>query len=280
MKEPLASDKFRLVADRRLIFCISSGRAGSDYLATILDSAEEVRCMHEQAPYMHGKYLTMINTRPYPETQERRLIKCSAIAEEFGALSPATIYGETNHMFIKTFFDVALAVFTDVDVIILRRNLAAVLKSFIELEYFTPGNIHWPNWMSSPNARTAALPCIGSDDSLDQFDLCIGYLFDIEARACRFKREFPGVRTHEVRLEDLNDMAGVEKLFAGLGVTPTDETKKLCGQTVNDRTEIKRFHNNPTSMELCRERIRLYIAKAKALGIRIPDSAALDDLKV
>jgi hypothetical protein len=279
MKELLASAKLKRVADRRVIFCINSGRAGSDYLATILDSAEEVRCMHEQAPCMHGEYLTMINARPYPETKEKRFVKCSAIADEFTTLSPATIYGETNHMFIKTFFDVVLTVFKNVDVIILRRNFAAVLKSFIELRYFTPMNIHWPNWMSSPNACTAALECIGPDHTLDQFDLCIAYLFDIEARACRFKREFPNVRTHEVRVEDLNGTAGVEQLFARLNITPTAETEAICGRTVNDRVEIKRFHNNPTSIELCQDRLGVYIAKAKARGIQIPDSAALDDLK-
>jgi len=67
--------------------------------------------------------------------------------------------------------------------------------------------------MSSPNAATAVLPAIGPDTTLDQFDLSIAYLLDIEARAVRFKIEYPHVRTHEVRLEELNEIKGVEEFF-------------------------------------------------------------------
>ena len=44
-----------------------------------------------------------------------------------------------------------------IDIVVLRRDLAFVLKSFVELGYFSPRNPLSFEWMSSPNAATAAL---------------------------------------------------------------------------------------------------------------------------
>jgi len=60
-------------------------------------------------------------------------------------------------MFIKTYFDVIMNDFLNVDVIILRRDIASVLKSFIELGYFSKSNKMWPKWMHYPDAVTSAI---------------------------------------------------------------------------------------------------------------------------
>jgi hypothetical protein len=160
--------------------------------------------------------------------------------------------------------------FRNVDVVILRREVARVLKSFIELGYFSSQNPLSLSWMSSPNAATAALPAVAPDSELDQFDLCIAYLVDVEARAQRFKRDYPNVRTHEVLLEHLNDIAYVEELFARLQLTPTAATKELCGRAVNERTRRKEKIDNAVTIEKCRERLAEYIEKAKIAGLTIP----------
>jgi tRNA(His) 5'-end guanylyltransferase len=141
--------------------------------------------------------------------------------------------------------------------------------------YFSPLNPLSFAWMSSPNAVTAVLPAIGPDTSLDQFDRCIAYLLDIEARAERFKREYPKVRTHDVRLEQLNEINFVEDLFARLGITPTGATRKLCGLTSNERQRRKEQIANPTTIDQCQTRLAEYIRKAEAHGIKIPVSALL-----
>ena len=130
--------------------------------------------------------------------------------------------------------------------------------------------------MSSPNSATAALRPIGADADLDQYDAAIAYLLDIEARALRFQREYPAVRTHEVRLEQLNDSAAVEALFQRLNLSATTRTSELCGQRVNDRPHRKEHFRNPTTVEECRARLAAYVEKAKRLGIEIPRSAALE----
>ena len=270
-----ATSHFPDVADRHLIFSINSGRSGSKYLSQLLSTARHVKSFHEAQPKMSGEFIAMINSEPLERSREKRRVKSAAIASILRAGRRKESYAETNHTFIKTFFDVVLEDFHNVDVIILRRELALVLKSFIELGYFSSRNPVALDWMSSPNAATAALPAIGPDAALDQFDLCIAYLLDIEARAERFKTDYPSVRTCEVRLEQLNQIACVEGLFDRLGIMPTAATKKLCGQIINERQHRKQRAGNPTTMQECRKRLAEYVGKAKERGIRIPASVAL-----
>lgn len=264
---------------QRLFFCINSGRSGSEYLAGLLGSTNEVTSYHEAEPTMTGKYLHMINDATYTDSFQKRQIKVKMIKKIIRGFPLAEIYCETNHMFIKTFFDVVLEAFKKVEVIILRRELALMLKSFIELNYFSWQNKIWPDWMSSPNATTAAVPCIASDKEMDQYDRCIAYLVDIEARSERFKREYPWVKSHEIRLEALNNYGNVEKLFRDLRITPTNKTREIVGQVVNIREKRKKDFDNPTELEYCRERIAIYIKKSKSLGMSLPESLALDRYK-
>jgi hypothetical protein len=266
---------FSEVADRHLIFSINSGRAGSKYLAQLLGTARDVQSFHEAAPKMSGEFIRMINSEPLAASREKRRVKSEAIAK-FLRNSPTSVtYAETNHTFIKTFFDVVLDDFRNVDVIILRRDPVLVLKSFIELGYFSPLNPLAYSWMSSPNATTAALPALEPDAMLDQFDLCIAYLLDIEARTERFQKEYPNVRQYEVRLEELNEICRVQDIFRRLGLTLTQATAELCGRAVNERQPRKQAIANPTTLMECEQRLADYIERAVARGIRVPASAVL-----
>jgi hypothetical protein len=266
-------------SDRRVFFSINSGRSGSQYLAELLGTAEEVTSFHEAEPFMNEEYLHLVNQFSYPDTIKKRRLKAKAIKKILRGLPPDQIYCETNHMFIKTFFDVIAEEFQNLEVIILRRELAFVLKSFIELGYFSDKNSAWADWMTNPNAKTAALPCISSDDRLDQYDLCIAYLFDIEARALRFQKAYPLVKTHQVRLESLNDYFNVESLFRDLKITMTDKTKSFLGRKTNTREKAKNNYDNPSDLEYCRKRIEIYIEKALSSGIVLPDTLALGEYK-
>ncbi len=268
---------FRKSPDRRLLFSINPGRSGSRYLAELLGTAEEVTSFHEAEPLMNGPYLQMINNMPYAGSVNKRRIKCKAVKKILDGLPAGQIYCETNHMFIKTFYDVVLHEFKNVEVIILRRKLSHVLKSFIELGYFSSKNTAWPDWMSSPNAQTRAINCIDMDVNLDQYDLCIAYLLDIEARARRFQREYPHVSTYEVRLESLCHYPNVVTFFEKLKITPTGKTREITGKVLNSRKEAKMRYANLSEIEYCEERIREYIKKAVLLGIDVPKNIVSAD---
>ena len=212
---------------------------------------------------MNREYLEMINRLPYEATRTERAVKCQAIADVLRQMEPGQVYAETTHMFIKTFYDVVLEEFHNVEVILLRRNLALVLKSFVEMGYFSDRNAYWDKWMSSPAAATAALRPRREISTLDQYDRCIAYLLDIEARGDRFKREYPQVRVHEVQLESLDRYSAIEKLFAALRISATSKAEEVCRQKINDRNTVKHQINNPTSLETCRARLEQYFREVQ-----------------
>jgi len=255
----------------RLFFSINSGRSGSNYLAKLLGTSAEVVSFHEAQPFMSGQYLKMVNNAPMRRSFQQRMKKVHAIQQKRNQIQ-GKIYCETNHMFIKTFHDVVIHHYgSKVEVVLLRRYLPSVLKSFIELSYLNK-NPESRGWMSSPNAKTAAIQCIGPDNSLDHYDICIGYLIDIEARALRFKAQYQNIKVHEAELDALNNKESVQKLFNQLNITFTDRTEKFFGRVVNQRMGPKRKRNNPTTIKYCKRRIRQYIRKANKLGIEIPET--------
>ncbi len=267
------------ILKHRLIFCINPGRSGSQYLSELLGTAEEVISYHEPNPPMTGDFLELINKYPYDNQRslQIRRVKSRQIKNILRDFPEGKIYCETNHMFIKSFFDIVCRDLQKIDVIILRRHLPITLKSFIELGYFSYKHLNWPLWMSSPNAVTAAIQCIDKDENLDQYDLCIAYLIDIEARAIRFQKDYPSIPVHEIRLESLNNYVRVKELFDNLRITPTEKTESIYMKKINQRSNVKsKYHDSPIDINYCHERINRYISLANAQGIPIPSSLALE----
>lgn len=256
----------------RLVFSINSGRSGSQYLARLLGTANGVCAFHEAEPDMSGLFLQMVCQQGLKETFAARSIKAQAIEHIIGQLPAGTLYAETNHMFIKTYFDVILQYFGEhiVEVIRLRRRLPDVLKSFINMGYFSDRNRVWPAWMHIPGRCDSAFNPPPLQRQPDQFDLAIGYLLDIEARAERFRAHYPDCKVHEVRLESLQTPEEVDSFFAVIGLSTTPTTLEMIGKPANERTQRKAQIAMPTTAEYCEERIRDYIHSCRASGCSLP----------
>jgi hypothetical protein len=253
------------------IFCINSGRAGSKYLAALLGTASGVYSFHEPEPQMIGNYLRMVAEKGCEATFALRRIKSKAIVKIASRFPDRSVYAETSHMFIKTFYDVVLHDLENVVVIHLQRDLLQTLKSFVQLCYFSEKNTTWPDWMISPNARTASIKCIGTDRQLDYIDLSIAYLIDIEARAKSFQHRYPEIPFHTVDIKDLNDTKKIRKLFADLGLSFTRETEEVIGKKINQRANLKEKYVNPTDELNLEARIQDYLRKGQESGIHFPE---------
>jgi len=260
----------------RCVFSINSGRSGSEFLAQLLGTGEGVHSYHEAPPEMIGAVLDEVNRKPIAHSRDARRFKCAAVRELMRGKSG--IFVETNHMFIKTFYDVAVDEFRDIDVIVLRRELARVVKSFIELCYFTPRNPAWNKWMSIPGGANSAVTPIAPFERMDQYDRVIAYLVDIEARAIRFAAEHPHVRLHEVRLESLNHADGIRALFESLRIETTTETWKPDVHHRNERRDNKARFSSPADLNYCRERVAMYLDKSRAIGLPVPATLAVSPL--
>lgn len=258
---------------RKLVFSISSGRAGSEYLKTILGSALNVKSFHEPEPSMSGTFLMDSMINPLITSYEKRLEKVKKIKEVISHFPPSTIYAETNHMFIKTFYDVILENFKDCDiyVIVLRRALDKVLASFIKMGYFTEKNNAWPHWMHKVPSVNSLLKPIMNYEEMDQYDRAIAYLLDIEMRAREFiKMQSENCFIREVNLDDIQTFEQVENLFDFLGLSATPYTYEVVGEVVNARKERKEGLNIDTNLEYCADRIRQFLKVHREAGIKIP----------
>ena len=261
--------------NRRLIFTISPGRAGSEYLAKLLNTAVNIHALHEPHPCMNGRILEMAMNMPPAESYGQRRIKLLGINRSLSHLGSDTIYAETSHMFIKSFHDVVLDYYENVDVIILRRQLHKVLKSFIELGFFSDINPVADRWMHKPGSANSAAELLKPLDEMDQYEKCIAYLLDIEALARAFRINHPDIKTHEITLDSITGVEGARQLFRDLGAQWTEESDRLYSRVVNRKDTYRSAIANLAPEEYCQERLQQYIQQAQATGKSIPDIKAV-----
>jgi hypothetical protein len=264
------------------VFSINSGRSGSYYLYRLLDTAANVTAFHEPLPDGAGRYTplfpagrpNLVDTVLGPLVRLRKRRKIAAIERTLAGLPPGQIYAETNHMFILSFYTGAMARFPSSTVVILRRYLPRVLKSFVELDYFST-HAQTKFWYTSANIRSAAVRALAPDREMDPVDRSIAYLIDIEGRAQRFKRQYPHARTIDARLEELNGWDGAMRLFTALGAEPTDATRQLLegGGPRNEKSTEKGVRE--VSEEFCRDRILQYVETCRTRGIVLPELPAM-----
>lgn len=256
----------------RLLFCISPGRAGSHYLATLLGTAKNVSAYKEAKPVMAYEFVGMVNNLPLQYTFNQRRIKVEAIKQQIKRNPKDSIYCETNHMFIKTFYDVVINSFKEsAEVIILRRNLPKVLKSFVDLGYFGH-NEESLNWMTRPGKINSVFPLYKPFNMMNQYEKCISYLIDIECRALKFKKEFKNIKTYEIDVDKLNNIEQVNNFFNLLNIRATEKTPKLVGTIINNRIERKKEFNTFTTIEKCQEECKKYLQETAKNHIIVPNT--------
>ena len=265
---------------RQYFFCINSGRSGSKYLTTLFAASPQAVAFHEAMPQMNGDLLHLIEREPYDATYDARRFKADAVRTHLARHPERHAYAETNHMFIKTFFDVVMREFDPVTgervgIVILRRDLTAVVKSFAELGMFTNSNAVWPAWMVSPYARTRAIEPAAPAGTLDPLETTVAYLVDIEARAQRFLRDYPHADVFETRLEAFADPAEIARLYAWAGLTLNDAARALSGQPVNERHKRKAQIGATVRREACEAAVARYLQRCADAGITVPPTLAL-----
>ncbi|CAM9916290.1 unnamed protein product [Scytosiphon promiscuus] len=205
----------------RFVFVASAGRSGTHFLSKLLDTAPGAVAFHEADPTLSG-HNTLMAAATLPEKSygERRhkaeAVLRSARWHLFHRGLETLTYIDTSHLFLKAFSDVVmcdLAPHFRVDVVVLRRDPAAVLKSRIDLGHFC-GRHKRSDWLllsSHDEAadHTAAPRECSQDDGMesrgverdngrpvvqgadmDGFEALIAYANHTEAEIRKFKRRY------------------------------------------------------------------------------------------
>lgn len=259
---------------RRMIFSINPGRSGSNYLADLLETSDSTASFHEANPNMSGDTIDLINKYPMVDTLKiRKKTKLLFLKKQLLAIPENLVYCDTNQQFIKSFYDVVLSTFSNVEVIVLRRDFVSVLKSFVQLGFYTENHRATKKWMVSFDSPNFCFNPPYSKEKLDPIDSIITYLIEIELRIEKFKKDYPNVNIIEVYLDQLMDKTEVKKLFEKLNITYTSRTDLFTGKKVNERKDQKLGYTSQSpniTYEYCMNRLNLYLDEAKKHNLHIP----------
>lgn len=280
----------------RLIFSVNTGRSGSCYLASILNSCEKVVGEHEPRPGAGGAR-NMMHESWQESFKQRQQLKTVAIRRAMASTKArnkaATIYAETNPNFKVWFWDVVIDEFgaqegKRMDILIIRKYIPALVKSIYELGWFQYGN-KGENWLPTANGVNSLIQPLADDDELDAYDKIISSIINTEAVAQHMVQLFsdpssehylPNVIFHEYRSEQLFDGQQLLNILErDLLLQPTEETQQLAGVKI-DKYRVGSQHSGKlkgnahkrhTTLQECERRVKEYISKCEERGIWLPE---------
>eukprot|EP00727_Mastigamoeba_balamuthi_P009052 m51a1_g477 hypothetical protein (523) ;mRNA; r:199887-201727 len=213
------------------------------FLAKLLGAAADVSALHEPKSIeaaMIGDQLRVCNDLPMNSSAAARAAVKIAAVEEHIKSRPCRLYAETNHMFIKTFYDVVVAREEwDVDVVVLRRSLPLVVRSHLmQLHgYEFLSDLVAEMYINTTWSVNAAHrpPVLWPQSHADRI---LRYVTDIEARTQRLVSQYessPRVRFTEVWLEDIVLKDRAEALLRSLDLELADPLASVLEKNVNKK---------------------------------------------
>lgn len=201
---------------------------------------------------------------------QRRLRPIYEITSNAGCVIhflPDVVYAETNPNFKSWIYDIALDVFPksgyDVRVVVLRKYVAALLKSLYETGYFTVRDGY--NWMETAAGVNSKVKVklLQNDNELDGFGKILSYLITSEAVfrhvIQKYGSEMGTPRFLEMRSERLYTAEGTMQLLEWLGVEPSDETIILAGTVRDKYVEGTSRRRKTVSLAECDRRVNSFL---------------------
>lgn len=231
---------------RRLLFTVTTGRSGTEYLARVLALFANVEARHEPKPRFSSCF--------------RAVVAAPEVAREFWEREklPAIdrgrkpIHAETSHFFGKGFAPSLLDLGRVPDVVHLRRDPRAVARSLWELESIPGRSLRGVRYYLSPWDPNH-LP-VASDRARGWHDyqLCYWYGLETDARARALGALLAerGGRMHALELESIQSAEGIAALGARLELGPLSafgawRVKALASRRVNEKRHQKRSGSLP-----------------------------------
>jgi hypothetical protein len=235
-----AQDALRSVLERRLIFVISTGRSGTDYLSHVLDLFQDVYAVHEPEPSFTNAFRT-IAAAPHLARQFWLDHKLPAIAR-----SPAPIYAETSHLACKGFLESGIDLGLRPTLIHLVRCYRDTARSMLALNTIPARTFNGVRFYLGPGDRAFLPVPLAVFDRWHDYQLCYWYCLEIGERARVYAERFRplGIVVERVELDEIRTAPGVHDLALRLTLGPLskDGARRLdsiVGQRTNQKTNVK-----------------------------------------
>ena len=204
---------------KMLIFALSPGRSGSESLARLFASVPGTNSGHEREPMVMGPYLRMTGFEGMTSTRVARRFKARAIEVE-RELFPEGIYVDTSHLFLYTFGDIVLEHFTTEEIVVIRlhRDPLDVVRSYMELGFFSRRNTLGPDWHFWPTWPKSFMR-MHVHEVRSEWDLAFGSMVDFYRRQADFLETYKErLRVVPIRTHDLSDPAWHDSVLGSVGL--------------------------------------------------------------
>ncbi|MCC6680069.1 MAG: hypothetical protein IT445_04110 [Phycisphaeraceae bacterium] len=197
-----AQQLLRRVADKRLIFTVTTGRSGTNLLEHLLALLPDVTCVHEAAPDF-ADAMRCAQNDPTAAAKFWLEHKLPAIAQQ-----AAPIYIETSHLFCKGFLEPLLEMGLRPDLIVLKRAHRDIAQSLYRIQTI-PGrtDMGWKYLLYPDDPGVLAMP---GWQQMHDYQLCYWYTLEIDRRAAHYQQMMRqrGGRVTSVWLHELTTFAG------------------------------------------------------------------------
>jgi len=237
-----------------MIFCLTTGRSGTAYLAHMLNLCRGVHAVHEPLPDFA--------TATRPALQGRAAANHFWMVRKIPAIDlicPRGIYIETNHGF-KYLADAFLELGFKADVIVLRRPARDVA-----LSYWRKGSIPGRTedglrYFAKPDDPLTRLPMSDWQDLTD-YQLCYWYCLETEHRIAWQAERFEarGLRVAETTLASVTTPEGFLRLLSRLALPRPDWQQYRLENRPMNQLPLNRYSEMPegslSAQELVIERL-------------------------
>jgi len=265
------------LSGRKFIFCVSPGRSGTHYLSQIFGLVRGVCSVHEPE-HQFPKYSEL---KPHKWNLKQNLLSDSFTdrkqlkfwqIDDLMTTSHADTYVETNPMFCTLWHDVILSEASnyDIKVIILRRNSVDVLKSILDLGWYSERN--GDHWMVSAYSANSLFSPPRNEVQASPTDYMIGHLVNAELYTQKITKTCLalGYDVIEVSSNDLfNDVESVLTLLSKCALeTDRQKIQKILQSKHNKPAARKKYCDVP--IELCTHEINEYLSACNKAEVKIP----------
>jgi len=222
------------------IFVANTGRAGSTSLTKIFSTIPKVISFHEATPDMSGTIMKEYNNNNNKLLDEK--FKQEKLPNIYYNARNSSFYIESNHLFIKTFSDLAVQEFgCRLKVIYLHRDKLEVASSYYNRHIINKDvTVDVNDWVLDPSALKNLLKI---DDVLysstkfnNLFFRFLWYCYEIEARTVDFCRKHPSIPVIGFNTNELNSFSSTSKLLNELDIPVPNNLLDIIGTNVNQGT--------------------------------------------
>jgi len=235
------------LANKRLIFTVTSGRSGTHFLTRLFNYLPGLDVFHEESEHSYHHVLRANQLNP---NAGRAFIENEKLPFILSCKKP--VFVETSHLICKGFLEHFLDLGLVPDIVLLSRNRRKIATSLYRLNTIPGRNEKALNFYLSPGDRDVFK--IENWETWTDYQLCYWHVLEIERRQ-RYYGEMIralGGRVHACDLDDLTTVGGFKKLANSLdlkGPSPVNWIKFFRSKRIpaGDFTVSKNERALPTN---------------------------------